>query len=82
MVLMDATVASGAAAIMAMRVLVEHDVPEENIILISLIMAVQGAYSVAYAYPSVSLALLFDYPFSSACFPLWMTLNIFVIEID
>lgn len=54
MILMDSTVASGAAAIMAMRVLVEHDVPEDNIILISLIMAVQGVHSVAYAYPSVS----------------------------
>ncbi len=53
MILMDSTVASGAAAIMAMRVLVEHDVPEDHIILISLIMAVQGVHSVAYAYPNV-----------------------------
>ncbi|VDN18060.1 unnamed protein product [Dibothriocephalus latus] len=52
-ILMDSTVASGAAAIMAIRILLEHDVPEDHIILISLIMAVQGAHSVAYAYPSI-----------------------------
>ncbi|CAH8639858.1 unnamed protein product [Schistosoma rodhaini] len=43
-ILMDATVATGAAAIMAMRILVEHDVPEDKIILISLIMASQGSH--------------------------------------
>lgn len=51
---MDTTVASGAAAVMAMRVLVDHDVPEDHIILISLIMAIQGVHSVAYTYPNVS----------------------------
>ncbi|VDP96598.1 unnamed protein product [Trichobilharzia regenti] len=54
---MDATVATGAAAIMAMRILVEHDVPEDRIILISLIMATQGVHSVAYTYPKVSFLL-------------------------
>ena len=39
---MDPTVATGAAAIMAVRVLLDHDVPEENIYLVSLIMARQG----------------------------------------
>ena len=39
---MDATVASGAAAMMAIRVLLDHDVPEENILLLSLIMAESG----------------------------------------
>ena len=58
--LMDTTVASGAAAIMAMRVLVEHDVPEDHIILVSLIMAIQGVHSVAYTYPNVSSV----FPFS------------------
>ena len=32
-ILMDATVATGAAAIMAIRVLLDHDVQEENILL-------------------------------------------------
>ena len=39
---MDATVATGAAAMMAIRVLLDHDVPEENIMLLSLIMAESG----------------------------------------
>ncbi|RTG85121.1 uridine kinase [Schistosoma bovis] len=54
-ILMDATVATGAAAIMAMRILVEHDVPEDKIILISLIMASQGVHSVAYTYPKAHI---------------------------
>eukprot|EP00090_Calanus_glacialis_P000985 TRINITY_DN10717_c0_g1_i7.p1 TRINITY_DN10717_c0_g1~~TRINITY_DN10717_c0_g1_i7.p1 ORF type:complete len:567 (-),score=157.72 TRINITY_DN10717_c0_g1_i7:214-1914(-) len=41
-ILMDATVATGAAAMMAIRVLLDHDVPEENINLVSLLMAVSG----------------------------------------
>ncbi|VUZ54561.1 unnamed protein product [Hymenolepis diminuta] len=53
--LMDTTVASGAAAIMAMRILVEHDVPEDHIILVSLIMAIQGVHSVAYTYPNAHI---------------------------
>ena len=34
--------ATGAAAIMAIRVLLDHDVPEENISLCSLLMTEQG----------------------------------------
>ena len=34
--------ATGAAATMAIRVLLDHDVPEQNILLLSLIMAVSG----------------------------------------
>ena len=40
--LMDATVASGAAAMMAIRVLRDHDVPLENIVFVSLISAPVG----------------------------------------
>jgi uridine kinase len=39
---MDATLATGAAAMMAIRVLLDHSVKEENIILISLLTAEQG----------------------------------------
>ncbi|ELU05526.1 hypothetical protein CAPTEDRAFT_119822, partial [Capitella teleta] len=53
--LMDATVATGAAAMMAIRVLLDHDVPEENILLVSLLMAESGVHSVAYAFPKVRL---------------------------
>ena len=41
-ILMDATVATGAAAMMAIRVLLDHDVPEHNINLVSLLMAESG----------------------------------------
>ncbi|MPC17321.1 Uridine-cytidine kinase-like 1 [Portunus trituberculatus] len=40
--LMDATVATGAAAIMAIRVLLDHEVIEEHISLCSLLMTEQG----------------------------------------
>lgn len=53
--LMDATVATGAAAMMAIRVLLDHDVVEENILLLSLLMAGTGVHSLAYAFPKVAL---------------------------
>lgn len=53
--LMDATVATGAAAMMAIRILLDHDVPEENIIIASLIMAESGIHSIAYAFPNVKI---------------------------
>ncbi|CDW54832.1 uridine cytidine kinase 1 1 [Trichuris trichiura] len=53
--LMDATVATGAAAMMAIRILLDHDVPEENITLMALLMAEGGVQSVAYAFPKVRL---------------------------
>ena len=43
-ILMDATVATGAAAMMAIRVLLDHDVPEENILVASLLMAASGNF--------------------------------------
>lgn len=54
-VLMDATVATGAAAIMAIRVLLDHDVAEDSILLVSLLMAELGVHTVAYAFPRVKL---------------------------
>ncbi|TKR62374.1 hypothetical protein L596_026350 [Steinernema carpocapsae] len=53
--LMDATVATGAAAMMAIRILLDHDVKEENIHLLSLLMAESGVHSLAYAFPKVKL---------------------------
>ena len=52
---MDPTVASGAAVVMAIRVLLDHDVHEENIIIMSLLVAEQGVKTVAYNYPRVCL---------------------------
>lgn len=40
---------------MAIRVLLDHDVPEENIILTSLLMAETGVHSVAYAFKKVKI---------------------------
>nr|CAH0098776.1 unnamed protein product [Daphnia galeata] len=54
-ILMDATVATGAAAMMAIRVLLDHDVPEENILVASLLMAASGVHSIAYAFPRVRI---------------------------
>jgi len=54
-ILMDATVATGATGIMAIRVLLDHDVPEENIMLVSLLMAEVGVHSIAYAFPKVQI---------------------------
>ncbi|XP_059172268.1 uridine-cytidine kinase-like 1 isoform X2 [Physella acuta] len=53
--LLDATVATGAAAMMAIRVLLDHDVPEEKIFLCSLLMAESGIHTVAYAFPKVNI---------------------------
>ncbi|KAK9503019.1 hypothetical protein O3M35_011675 [Rhynocoris fuscipes] len=54
-ILMDATVATGAAAMMAIRVLLDHDVPEENIVIVSLLMAESGVHTIAYAFPQVRI---------------------------
>ncbi|XP_078275220.1 uridine-cytidine kinase-like 1 isoform X4 [Rhinoraja longicauda] len=54
-ILMDCTVSTGAAALMAIRVLLDHDVQEEKIFLISLLMAEMGVHSVAYAFPRVKI---------------------------
>ncbi|KAB0796084.1 hypothetical protein PPYR_10145 [Photinus pyralis] len=54
-ILMDATVATGAAAMMAIRVLLDHDVLESNILIVSLLMAESGVHSIAYAFPKVQI---------------------------
>lgn len=50
---MDATVTTGSAAMMAIRVLLDHDVKEEDIFVASLLMGQQGAHALAYAFPKV-----------------------------
>ncbi|XP_030641055.1 uridine-cytidine kinase-like 1a [Chanos chanos] len=54
-ILMDSTVSTGAAAMMAVRVLLDHDVQEDKILLVSLLMAELGVHSVAYAFPKVKI---------------------------
>ncbi|KAJ3189689.1 hypothetical protein HK101_008761 [Irineochytrium annulatum] len=52
---MDATIATGAAALMAIRVLLDHGVPEENIIFLTLIAAPPGIGAIAHAFPEVKI---------------------------
>lgn len=54
-IVMDATVASGAAAMMAIRVLLDHDVPPQNIIFVCLISAPTGLHALSYAFPQVKV---------------------------
>ncbi|XP_031553202.1 uridine-cytidine kinase-like 1 isoform X2 [Actinia tenebrosa] len=54
-ILMDATIATGAAALMAIRVLLDHEVKEENILFVTLIAAESGVHTIAYAYPKVKI---------------------------
>ncbi|CAF4315685.1 unnamed protein product, partial [Adineta steineri] len=51
--ILDATIATGAAALMAIRVLLDHNVPEDKIALLSLLVSKQGVQTVAYAFPKV-----------------------------
>ncbi|CAF3166282.1 unnamed protein product, partial [Rotaria sp. Silwood2] len=53
--ILDATIATGAAALMAIRVLLDHNVPEDKIALLSLLVSKQGVQTVAYAFPTVKI---------------------------
>ncbi|KAL5248539.1 hypothetical protein ACHWQZ_G017656 [Mnemiopsis leidyi] len=54
-ILMDATVATGAAAMMAIRILLDHEVPEESISFVCLIASKPGVQAIAYAFPKVRI---------------------------
>jgi uridine kinase len=54
-ILMDATIATGAAALMAIRILLDHWVPEDHIILVTVIATLQGIRSISYVYPQVKI---------------------------
>ena len=56
-ILMDATIATGAAALMAIQVLLEHGVPETRIIFASVIAAMQGVRSISYVHPHVKIVV-------------------------
>ncbi|KAJ3281745.1 Uridine-cytidine kinase-like 1 [Borealophlyctis nickersoniae] len=51
----DAQIATGAAALMAIRVILDHDVPQDRIIFLSLIAAPLGIHTIANAFPQVRL---------------------------
>ncbi|KAJ3053899.1 Uridine-cytidine kinase-like 1 [Rhizophlyctis rosea] len=51
----DAQIATGAAALMAIRVILDHDVPEDRIIFLTLIAAPLGVHTIANAFPAVRI---------------------------
>ncbi|RUS16215.1 hypothetical protein BC937DRAFT_91491 [Endogone sp. FLAS-F59071] len=51
----DATVGTGAAGLMAIRVLLDHDVPAEHIIFLTFLAAPQGIHVIANAFPKVRI---------------------------
>lgn len=53
--LMDAVVGTGAAGLMAIRVLLDHDVPEERIIFLSFLAGSQGLHMISKAFPKVKV---------------------------
>jgi uridine kinase len=55
--LMDATISTGAAMVMALRVLVEHGVSEENITILCLIASPLGLNVVCGAFPRVKVVV-------------------------
>ncbi|ORE22191.1 PRTase-like protein [Rhizopus microsporus] len=54
-VLMDAMVGTGAAALMAIRVLLDHEVPEDRIIFVSFLAAQIGLTVINNAFPRVKI---------------------------
>ncbi|OZJ04059.1 hypothetical protein BZG36_04659 [Bifiguratus adelaidae] len=52
--LMDATIGTGAAGMMAIRVLLDHEVPEEKIIFLNFLASLQGLNVIAHAFPKVA----------------------------
>ena len=55
--LMDATIATGAAALMAVRVLLDHGVRQDRITVLALIAAPQGLHALALAFPLVRIVV-------------------------
>ena len=47
--------ATGATVIMAIRVLIDHGVPEEHISFLSLLSAPEGIFNVSYVFPKVRI---------------------------
>ena len=51
--LMDSSIASGATAMMAIKVLLESGIPQEKIIFLALVCAVEGLIALYHAFPKV-----------------------------
>jgi len=55
--LLDPTLASGATSQMAIRVLLDHGVPEENIIFVTVIAAPVGLHLLSHSFPKVTFVV-------------------------
>lgn len=56
--LLDSQISTGAAAFMAIRVMLDHGVPEENIIFLSILASAKGGiWALAKAFPKVKIIL-------------------------
>ncbi|KAJ2816227.1 Uridine kinase, partial [Coemansia erecta] len=55
--LMDSTIVSGANAMMAVRICLDHGVPEHNIVFISLLATPQGTRAIHSAFPAVKIVV-------------------------
>ncbi|KAJ1899239.1 Uridine kinase [Kickxella alabastrina] len=55
--LMDPTIVSGANALMAIRICLDHGVPEENIVFVSLLATPQGVHAIQTAFPTVKIVV-------------------------
>lgn len=56
--LLDAQIGTGAAAFMAIRVMLDHCVPQENIVFVSILASAKGGiWALARAFPRVKIVL-------------------------
>ncbi|CAO1614007.1 unnamed protein product [Sympodiomycopsis kandeliae] len=56
--LLDSQISTGAAAFMAIRIMLDHGVPEENIIFLSILASAKGGiWALAKAFPKVRIIL-------------------------
>ncbi|KAJ2596189.1 Uridine kinase [Coemansia sp. RSA 1722] len=55
--LMDPTIVSGANAMMAIRICIDHGVPEHCIVFVSLLATPQGVHAIQAAFPNVKIVV-------------------------
>ncbi|ORX50264.1 uridine kinase [Piromyces finnis] len=66
-ILVDAVISTGSVAIMAIKVLLDHNVKEENITFLSLLSSPKGLYMISKTFPKVKLITLHIDPIYEDC---------------
>ncbi|OUM61751.1 hypothetical protein PIROE2DRAFT_67518 [Piromyces sp. E2] len=56
--LVDAVISTGSVAIMAIKVLLDHNVKEENITFLSLLSSPKGLYMISKTFPKIKIITL------------------------